>query len=260
LPVAILIFNLFFFGGRIMKKFVVLMLLLAISGLANATIITLNAVADTDVRSGTSADYAKGDRTWGDLVYVATGISGKVYMKFALPADVGTITSATLTLTTGVVNASSYTTDVTVAAVKDGVAFEDTWTEASPGTYYGDPTGGLTWNNAPGNLVSSGNSFNSATSVQVGTFSMLGGRYGAVVGQQNNLSTQALIDFLNADTNGFVTIMLGCVSNSSAYHGIAANEMGTQPGEKLTITYDPIPEPITIALLSLGLFAIRRKK
>jgi hypothetical protein len=229
---------------KYIKKIMILtsvaILCLSFSVKAETKTVTLAAVADTDVRNYTSADYAKGNRTWHYLCNhpSATGISGKVYIRFEMPHDIGNVTSATLKLVTGAVCTGSTSVQINVSGLNDGIAYEDTWKDLSPGTYYSVPTGGLTWNNAPGNLKSSTYLFDANQTVLLGNFTMLGQTTGAVIGDLNILSTQALADYLNTDTNHMVSFLIGKVGVESTWHGIAANELGTQPGPKLEITYN----------------------
>jgi hypothetical protein len=188
-------------------------------------VVTLNTVADTDIRQN-SADYAKGDRTWHYLCNSSTA-SGKVYMRFELPEDIATITSANLVLTAGAVLSTSYDSAVNVHGLNDNVAGQD-WVEVHS----------LTWNNAPGNDTASGFGFSSDATGILATFDIVGGRNGAAVGDQYTISSEELVGFLNADSDGIVNLMIGRVGVSSAYHGIAAKEMGTQPGPQLQITYE----------------------
>lgn len=240
-----------------MKKFVVLMLLLSVTGLVNAVTVSLNTVADTDIRSGTNLDYAKANRlelyTLNSPTFSSGGISEKVYIRFELPADVGTVTSATLKLYAGTVSAASAT--IYMNGLNDLVPFEN-WAELSPGTYYGDPSGGLTWNNAPGNDISSSNGFDPTKTASLGSFITTAS---APIGTMYTFTSTALVDYLNADTNTLVNFLLGKMNVTSSNHSFASKEKGTVSGPVLEITYDPIPEPATMVLVSLGLFLVRRK-
>jgi hypothetical protein len=195
----------------------------SISGIGRAT---LNAAADSDIRQS-DPDYAKGDRPWHYLCN-SPGNSGKVYVRFDLPADVGTILNASLVFTVGDVYPLSYTSPVNVHGLIDGVS----------GEFWDDMPHYLTWNNAPANDTSSDYDFTGDATDILAEFTINGGRYGAAVGDQYTVSNQQILDYLNADTNGVVNFMLGRTGVSSAYHGIAAREMGTQPGPQLVIEYE----------------------
>lgn len=237
-----------------MKKFMFLILLLSVAGLANAVTVALTAVADSDIRDGTNLDYAKANRTELYLCNSPSGISEKAYIRFQLPSDVDTITSATLKLYAGTVSAAA--TTIYVNGLNDLVPFED-WGELSPGTYYGDPSGGLTWNNAPGNLTSSKNGFDTTKTTSLGTLPTTAN---APVGTLYTFSSTALVDYLNADTNTLVNFLFGKLNSTSAVHSFASKEKGTVSGPVLEITYTPTPEPTTMLLLGIGSLLFARKR
>lgn len=233
-----------------MRKHALLLMVVLMAGAAFATpvTVTLDVTADSDVRQN-SADYAKGDRTWHYLCNTGTA-SGKVYMRFALPEDFGTAVSATLNVWTGAVLSSSYGSTVNVHGVLDNVS----------GQQWQDVPHTLTWNNAPANDTSSSLGFTSDATGILGTFDIIGGRYGAAVGDQMSVSAQGIVDFLNDDTDKNINLMLSRVGVSSAYHGIAASEMGSVSGPQIVLTYEPVPEPMTVLLLGFGGLLLKRKK
>lgn len=229
------------------KTLVSLLITLLLCSIGYGVTVSIPVDADSDVRQG-APDYAKGDRPWHYLCNTSTN-SGKIYLRFNLPADFGTAVSANLKMYCGAVLSTSYGADVNVHGVLDSVAGQN-WTEIHS----------LTWNNAPANDTSSGMGFTSDATGVLGTFFMTGGRYGGVVGEEYNVSTPELVSFLNDDSDKVITFAIGRVSISSAWHGIAAKEMGSQPGPVLELTYDPIPEPATLTLLALGGAALIRRK
>lgn len=234
-----------------MKKIFILasiaVLSISFSIKAETKTVTITTAADTDIRNQTSVNYAKGNRTYMLITNVpGTGISAKIYLRFTMPSDIGSITSATLKVVTGAVvtDPNQLTTQINVSGLNDGVAYEDTWTDASPGTYYGTPIGGLTWNNAPGNLISSTYLFDSNTTTLLGSFPMLGKGSGAAVGDVSTFSSQALIDFLSADKNGKVTLLLGKVNTETLWNGIVDRNWtpaGQYNAAQLQITYIVAP-------------------
>ena len=242
-----------------MKARNLLLAVLLMAGPALGAYVELTTVADTDIRQG-APDYAKGNRTY-HYICNTSGNSGKAYIKFELPADFGTATSVTLNLHCGAVHPSSYGGEMNVHGLLDGAVGND-WRDLSPGSIPGQPySDGLTWNNAPANDTSSGYQFTSDATGVLGTFMMTGGRYGGYVGEEYNVSTPDLLNFINTDTDDQVTFMIGRVGVSSAWHGIAAREMGSQPGPILKLTYEPVPEPVTMMLLGLGgVLTLRRRR
>ena len=161
--------------------------------------------------------------------------SRKAYMKFDLTTVTlnDPITQGTLRLTTESAEASNGNdTTIEVWAIVDGYAggndfdgggrpdlAEAAWLTAdnstppvnpqSPGSLY------LTSNNAPGNNLDVNQQIHSTAAyggVPLGTFIVADGTVG---GTEFNFSSNALVDFLNTDTNGMVTFAL-TVSGASA--------------------------------------------
>jgi len=83
----------------------------------------------------------------------------------------------------------------------------------------GDNT--LTWNNAPANDGSDYGFGSDATGV-LGTFTTLGTNYGGAAGQVMTVSTSELLSFINTDSDGNVTLMLGRPSSTAGYDTFAA--------------------------------------
>jgi len=236
------------------------MLVVALAGSAPAATVSLVTVADADVRH-IVPDYSLGNRTEHTVKYPWTANDGtKLYMKFELPADFMTATAATFKITSAnVYNPLWFFEYYVHGLADDGGGGQEEWQERNTGTGSTWSWPYITWNNAPGNDVNSENGF-------LGNAPLLGTVTEIDDGVEISLSNQALVDFLNTDTDGLVTIMMSKVSQTSANSTFVSREGAgvTYPNANpptLELTYVPIPEPATIALLVLGgLVGVRRRK
>ncbi len=197
--------------------------------------ISLNAVADTDIRY-IAPDYAKANRA-GIWVSSVTNNAIKGYARFELPTDIGTVLSATITYHR-TVNAGAWNSTYDVYGLNNNVLGND-WPELSPGAIPGkDYTFGLTWNNAPGNDTASFVAFDLEKSTMLGAFQVLGTTYGGVKGDSYSVSTAAVKNFLNDDTDGAVTFMISRhFGESTSLDVFGAKETGAPA--TLSITYVP---------------------
>jgi hypothetical protein len=184
---------------------------------ATSKTVTLSPVADSDVRWTTDpadSNYAKGDRPTLFINYVtSTNNEAKAYIRYQLPIDFGTASSATFSIVRVVMD--SWDETYNVYGLKDSAAGND-WQDLSPGMYYGACEGGLTWNNAPANNKTSGNGFTSDATAVLGTFSTLGANDGGTNYGTYTVSTPDLVSFLNTDTDKNVTLMISRAGDSSS--------------------------------------------
>ncbi|MDJ0853134.1 MAG: DNRLRE domain-containing protein [Myxococcota bacterium] len=179
----------------------------------------------------------------------------KPYLRFDLSAvgdDV--VTAATLQLTyAGTATGELRDSEIQVFGLDDG----------DPGESWGELD--ITWTNAPGNFQSCCNFDGNVTSF-LGEFTREGD---LPAGEIVSFSSAALLNFLNADTDGQVTLMLAGVGNgqrpgsaaTGVFSAFTAKESatvanGTAQAPTLELDVVPIPEPSTAALLGLGLGAL----
>ena len=241
-----------------LKNLAIVCLLAALTGLTNAATVSLTTVADTDVRLA-APTYAKGNRLWHSLKNVND--FAKLYVKFELPADFGTATDASFRITPNAIVNPAWYLPYNVHGLNDGAVGND-WQDLSPGEIPGQPyTAGLTWQNAPANNTASGDGFTSDATGVLGSFVSGGVAYD----ERTTGSSAALVNFLNTDTDGVVTLMVArtVTGTNSADQWISKEGAGgTYPGNPpmLDLSYIPIPEPATIALLGMGLLAVLRRR
>jgi len=219
--------------------------LLAMAVPSFATTVTLTAVADSWI------DEANQGTNYGSDVGLAIKNSGstnsaKAYMRFELPVDFDTATSVTFKITRGWLG-NSWNANYNLHGLNNGTS--ETWGEST-----------ISWNNAPANDGSDYGFGSDATGV-LGTFTTLGANYGGAAGQIMTVSTANLLSFINTDSDGNVTLMLGRPSSTTGYDTFAA--IGHWRGAaQLELDYTPVPEPATLAILAAGFFFVgnRRKR
>ncbi len=168
-------------------------------------------------------------------------LSRKSYLRFDLNAMEGLKTKeAALELTAFSGASGSYTFDV--HGLLDGHTGES-WGESS-----------ITWNNAPGNDTASLDGVLATETVFLGQISATG--YSA--GQVLKLASQDLIDFLNTDSDGQVTLILTQFTHSNDYFA-HSNSFYSKEG---SLAFAPrlvlyaIPEPSTFVLSLLGVLSL----
>lgn len=163
------------------------------------------------------------------------------YMRFDLSTiAVSRVVGVALTLTVSGNNrgTSSATASHTVYVygLKDSV-YQDDWVEGNGGTD-GIPAGEITWNNAPAN--NRGNAGFTSDAEYLGSFSVT--RSDGPGAVKRFAPGEALLAFLQADTDGMVSILLK--RNYSGYNlGFASRESTTWAGPRLELTYSSEPYP-----------------
>lgn len=211
-----------------MKSFrVVLAVLLA--GFVQAEEVVLTADADADIRSG---DHSSRGFNRDTLVICNNGDpaakqSAKAYVRFKLPEGFGEITQATFTMTRAILGA--YGSSHEVFGLDDGRS-ELKWVEANGS--------GVSWRDAPGNVTDSPCGFDDAS--LVGRFKTWKAAEGGKVGDTWSVSGPALVEFLNEDSNGYVTLMVSRTQRSSSYDQWASKENDKFSGPTLTISNTPL--------------------
>ena len=222
-----------------------------------ALAVTITASDDTWVRE----DSADSNRNGNDQVNARTDIDADdndvILLRFPTTTLSTPVSGATLNLTWYRDDSSS---DKTLAlyGLKESDPNETTWSETT-----------VTYNTAPGMIADGdnptvesgmGHSWDDIRDMDVANLTLLAGPqlYGPqVTNQLYTFSGAALDAFINADTNGEVTLMIfrGEASTSSNQARFQVKEVGT--GAYLEV----IPEPSSMVLLSMAALAlcVRRK-
>ncbi|QDU33272.1 hypothetical protein KS4_13170 [Poriferisphaera corsica] len=196
-----------------------------------ASAITLNAVADVDVRSGAAANdaynrnvlFIKQQNTDPNI-----GISGKAYIRFELPDDFGYATSATFTMTRSLVGAWSWKYDV-FGLNQDAETVPFIESENTPP--------GMTWNNALGNDIESSRGFDPTKTTFLGSWQVQNGGNGGYVGDQYSVAASSVKGLLNSDVNRSITFMVSRDGTSTSHDHWASKEDGVYSGPLLSIEY-----------------------
>lgn len=240
---------------RLLGPIPLALLIAAAGGGGTARGVVIGASADSYVHSGSYANFNFGaDRYLLSKSQSASAADfhRKDYIRFNLGSTPGRIEAATFALTVsdgtlGDVGSPPHAYSFNVYGILDGS--DAPWAEGS-GVMGGTSTSGITWNNAPANNAASGSGLTSAA-VLLGTFSIVGrGLPGQVVG----ISGPALVDFLNADTNGVATLIVTRPTTDqwgSVVHMFASRENLIHAGPQLDLAHATVPEPSAMALGAL---------
>ena len=224
---------------------------------AFADTVSISATADSSIykwRSGTGSNAQDTAYGYDDILKIrwhGVADSHKLYVKFTLPADFATATSATVKIVfAGGTGGYSYD----LYGLKDNAAGQD-WAEGSGYIYPKPASDGITWRNAPANKTDDGHLF---TSDATGILATAMAPYNA--GQCLSFSSQDLIDFINTDTDKVITFMVSGHSDTTADPDFASRENTTYDGPTLELTYTPVPEPASIIILSSLVSLATRKR
>ena len=226
--------------SRTLKIVAVTVMLVGSVALADPVTTTVSVGADAFVRDGWQ--YPDRNYSAGTTFTInAPSYERQAYLRF----DVSGLIPAGRQVTSAYLRVYSAATVSSFNCGLYGLADGATG-DAAPGSG-GWVESGITYNNAP-----------SAT-VSLGTFAVSG--YGSHYFGWPTGDT-ALVNFLNADTNGLVTFRL--TSDSSTDAVFNSREATGSGAAYLSITTEAVPEPATMSLLGagavLGLLRSRRSK
>lgn len=206
-----------------------------------------------------------------------TALDRKSYLRFDLSSITQpTITSASLSLV--LIDAiPSASLVFNVYGLKDGDPGD---LDPGPGAGWVEGVGtvsppvnspGITWNNAPANVrydfdntppgqyIPPGNGVDPSRTTSLGTFSLptlTGGVLASkadTAGQTVEFSSQALIDFLQADTNNLATLIITrqTLTSPSIVTGSFASKENPSFGPP-QLNGEAVPEPSSIGLIAMG--------
>ena len=112
--------------------------------------------------------------------------------------------------------------DIEIYGLDDGTTGEDTWTDT-----------GITWNNAPGNVTNDHAAFTNA--IKLGQFHILPTDVAGTIVKLQGSKGSALVNFLNANSNNTVTIMINSITGTGSAVAFASKEDTTYAAPKLDI-------------------------
>ncbi|WP_417848924.1 DNRLRE domain-containing protein [Thalassoglobus sp.] len=165
-----------------------------------------------------------------------TTTSRKTYLRFDL-SSISSVTNATLFLTPTDNFAGSVTFNL--------YGLND----LDVGEGWGEST--ITWNNAPANLVGSPSAVDTLRAPLLGSFMFAGLSDGVSIAFTNT----AIRDFVNSDSNNFLTFILTRSNTGSSNLTFASKEtLDAVPFPTLQV--ETVPEPSSFLLLLSGLFAL----
>ena len=182
----------------------------------------------------------------------ALGNSRKGYLRFDIGSSFGSVSDASLNLSyagtnSGSINRPANPSTYTVYGLKDN-HLQENWSET-----------GITWNNAPGNITSSTSGFNSSETTFLGTFDI---NFSTInIGDQLGFTTPALIDFLNDDSNGLISLLLSRSQANFSIEYFSSKENALLLEPTLSITAVPLPASLYFfGSAIMAMFTFRRDK
>ncbi len=221
--------------------------------------------ADSMTRSGTQGPYNYG----GNKTLYGVAPSQLVWLRFTLPSYNSTLLSdATLTLYAANDTISNVTLEF-FALNDDTAGTTEAWIE---GTYTGATTAGgdtsddnwLTHNNQPGGYLSEGSGTNKVTKLGTKVVSS-SAKNTPYTFANTDSSSNALVNFLKADSNSSVTFMVRATGTTAI--AVYAREdtsnlwQTTIPTGESTLALTIVPEPTSLSLLGLvGMALLRRRR
>jgi hypothetical protein len=195
---------------------------------------TLGAEADIDIRS----EIVEYDAYNRDVLLVKQystdpdwGISAKAYVRFMLPADFGTVNTANFEMTRAFIGPWAF--NYNILGLNDGLA-DEFFTEAENDDI------GVNWHTAPANDPTTTNTMLASDTTALGSWQVLKPDQGGVAGDKYSINTSGLVNFLNLDSDGFVTLGIVRDGVSTSTDQWASKENLTYDGPELTLDYTPI--------------------
>lgn len=231
-----------------------LSLLLAAAGGARASILT--PTGDTHIQQGNASTNFNDATALASKNDTGTGSSTTdriAFLRFDRTGTESPVTSATLVLTVtgaGTTQTGGNPLTFSVLGIPESLTYGspavslENFVEGNGGTD-NNPTNELRFNNTPGTSGSVNSSFVRTSYTTIGQFTSTAST-GTV-----QLSNANLVNFLNADTNGIVGLVVVRDTDDANATSFANRDAGFNAAPKLFIN-QPVPEPGTFALAAAG--------